>query len=126
MNLKRERFVYYILSPLNGDVKYVGVTNNPILRFKQHLRECEKKNKNGLIYFYLRFLKENKLKPILKIKQKIFASYTDSEFIEAEHIEKNIDTVLNEMYGNGMHIKKNVKIKKKLIEDEINIFDGNL
>jgi len=122
MNIKRIRFIYYIICPISQNVIYVGCTNNSMVRFKKHILEAKKGNK-ALIYFYIRFLLCKKIMPKFRIVRQIFKSYTESEYEEAAETEKFIETVLNEMYGNGMVIKKNKDLKKCFIEKKIDPFE---
>lgn len=124
MNLKRIRYIYYVLDPDDRRVVYVGISNNAKQRFYKHMQSFMKEKPGSLFYFYLRHLHKNGKKPIFVIKQRVFLSYTESEYIEAEHIEQHINTALNEMYGNGKRIKKNQDIKEMLINQSIYTYSG--
>ena len=118
MNVKRERYIYYIICPIADNVVYVGVTNNPMSRFKGHIKKSKRGSK-ALIHYYIRFLMNKKSMPKFKIVSKIYQSYTESEKAEARHTEKYISTVFNEMYGNGLAIDKNKNLKKSFNNNEI-------
>lgn len=59
-----EHFVYVLCDPINEVPKYIGITNNAYVRFKQHI-SCRDTNefKND----WISDLKRNKMVPIMKI-----------------------------------------------------------
>jgi hypothetical protein len=122
MDLNRERYIYYIICPISSCVVYVGITNSAMSRFKGHMNKA-KKGGQALIHFYIRFLISQKKTPKFKVVSKVFSSYTKSEFIEARHTEMHLNTVFNEMYGNGKSIEKNKTLKKKFKNKELNYIE---
>lgn len=126
MNKPRERFVYYCIDKITNNVMYVGISNDPKTRIKRHLTEPHTKKGGSLFYYYLRYLKLINQNPVFVIKEKIFQSYTDSELHEAKHIGMHIDTVLNEMYGNGERIQKNRDAKKELKLKGVEVYNPHL
>lgn len=118
MTKKRIRTIYSIICPITNNVIYIGITNNFKSRANAHVTAAKKGSK-ALIYFYIRYILNAKQKPIFKPIRKVFLSYTESEFIEAEEIEKYKKTCMNEMYGNGERIKDNITLKNKFINNEL-------
>ncbi len=56
-------YLYSLSNPITNKIKYFGITNNPKIRFNQHLKE----NKNSKKCKWIKILKNNKLLPIIKI-----------------------------------------------------------
>lgn len=87
------RYIYYLLH--NDVVIYVGTSENPKNRFKQHLISSQKNN-NALIYKYIRSVNFDVK---MKVVDKTFGNYEIAESLEIKHIEKNAKTTLN-FYNN--------------------------
>ena len=61
-------YIYALVDPETNAIRYVGKTNTPILRFRQHMTPrllCKKSHKNSWIIG----LKARSLKPVLRILQ---------------------------------------------------------
>lgn len=52
-------FIYALIDPRNGEIKYVGKTNNLKKRIREHIRDEE----NNLKYTWIKSLKKIKLEP---------------------------------------------------------------
>lgn len=63
----KDIFVYCLLDPNAGDCRYVGVSNNPIRRFKTHMMN---RQNNPVKWSWIRNLKTQNKLPILKILEK--------------------------------------------------------
>lgn len=87
------RYIYYLIH--NEKVVYVGTTDNPKQRFKQHLTKA-KQNNQALIYKFIRHVNFD-IK--IKVVDKIFGNYETAENLEITHINKNAETTLN-FYNN--------------------------
>lgn len=78
-------YLYYLLDPNTDIVRYIGITNNPDRRLKEHIRDCKKSNSHK--DNWLKSLLENNQIPIQKI---IAETKTKKEVIELEisHIQQ--------------------------------------
>ena len=57
-------FVYELIDPRTDDVVYIGITNNPNLRFQAHLSDTETNDKKGK---WIEQLREESFEPRMKI-----------------------------------------------------------
>lgn len=84
-------YLYGLICPVYSEIKYIGLSKNPEVRFNQHMScNTESKKKNE----WINKLKELGLKPELQILN----TYTDRAFASKEeirYIEENKDTLLN-------------------------------
>lgn len=65
-------FIYGLECPLTKQIKYVGKSNNPKNRVKQHLYECRTSRKvNQYKDKWFKHLMENNLKPVLVILDEV-------------------------------------------------------
>lgn len=66
----KQKTVYTLKCPIDGKVKYVGVASDLNLRFYQHLR-CKENAYNAI---WIKYLKKNRLIPIMEEVETIDAS----------------------------------------------------
>ncbi len=69
--------IYTLSCPLTGEVRYVGKTNNPKIRFKNHCEERWRKNRKSN---WIKSLRSRSLKPVMEIIEECPEdSWEDSE-----------------------------------------------
>lgn len=56
-------YIYCLIDPISNNVRYIGKSNNPEIRFKYHLYEKGNTHKIN----WINYLKEKNLKPVLEI-----------------------------------------------------------
>lgn len=107
-------YIYNLIDPISGIVRYVGKTKNPKNRYKQHLKDAEKKQNTEK----QKWIKELKLKHMTP--KMIIVKEIENEEIarteEEKEVIKHIKTVFNiHMPGKGSkstaHYKKTGKIR---------------
>lgn len=84
-------YVYYLICPISNEVKYIGVSMNPEVRFKAHLTD---RGSNKAKVEWIQNLKENGLLPILEVVEKIESRSIVFE-IETNHIKEHYKSILN-------------------------------
>lgn len=57
-------FIYQLQDPFTFEICYIGKTNNPVLRYKDHCNPNSIKN-NGNLSLWIYYLTEKKVKPII-------------------------------------------------------------
>lgn len=80
-------FIYILKCPVTQEIRYVGKTNNPEERLKNHLNSS--RDKNTYKRNWLNKLKELKLKPIFEIIDEV--PITEWHYWEKFYIKKYID-----------------------------------
>lgn len=64
----KKTYIYTLSCPKTGDIKYVGKSNNPILRFRKHLQRSDN---NKLKNDWISMLISDNQKPILNIIEEV-------------------------------------------------------
>lgn len=59
------KYIYTLSDPISFDIRYVGITNNPSNRYRQHL--CTTSSKKSHCRSWILSLKNNNLQPIMEI-----------------------------------------------------------
>jgi len=86
-------YIYALIDPLDRKIRYIGNTRNPEARYKQHLKEVEKRCKTEK-QKWIRSLLDNKLKPLMRIMH-IVEDEAQARLIEEKEVIKHLKTVLN-------------------------------
>lgn len=81
-------FIYVLKCPITKEVKYVGKTNNPKVKFSNHLNSSRDKNIHKRNW--INKLKKLKLKPIFEIIDEV--PITDWHYWEKFYIKKYLDS----------------------------------
>lgn len=107
-------YVYLLKDPVSKVVRYVGKTKNPKSRFKQHLKDAEKRQGTAK-QVWIKELKKKKMTPMIEIIAEI-KDESEARDFEEKTVIKHIDTVFNiHMPGKGSRstsfYKKNQKLK---------------
>lgn len=107
-------YIYYLIDPINEVVRYVGNSKNPKSRFKQHLRDAEKRQ-NTKKQKWIKQLKAKQLLPNIEIVEKT-EDKEKARILEEMHVIKNIQTIYNiHMPGKGSlsvdHFRKTGELK---------------
>lgn len=107
-------YIYGLTCPVEKTIKYVGQSKNPETRYKQHLRDAEKKS-NTEKQKWIRGLNDKKIKPGIIILEKT-EDEVQARILEEKYVIENIKTVLNiHMPGKGSlsvsHYKKTGHLK---------------
>lgn len=108
-------YIYVLICPIENKIRYVGKSKNPKTRYKQHLKDAEKKQ-NTKKQKWIRELKSKKLYPIIKIIDKE-ENEEKARILEEKNVIKNIDTIFNiHMPGRGSlsvaHFRDTGKLKE--------------
>ena len=107
-------YIYYLIDPITKIVRYVGNTKNPKSRYRQHLKDAEKKQNTEKQKWIIE-LKDKKMTPLMEIVKEI-ENDVEARKEEEKEVVKHIQTVFNiHMPGKGSkstaHYKKTGKIK---------------
>lgn len=97
--------IYQYADPQSQEIMYIGVTNNPVRRFKQH-----KKNSKGACYQWLQELEEQGLEPLITIIDKEI-NLNIARALEKKHI-KDKKPQLN-ISANGQAIREREELNNK-------------
>lgn len=105
-------YIYHLLDPITKIVRYVGNTKNPKSRYKQHIKDAEKRCKTQK-QIWIRNLKLKNLAPYMEIVKSI-ENDEDARKEEEKEVIKHIETVFNiHLPGKGSkdisHYKKTGK-----------------
>lgn len=87
-----KEYIYYLICPIDGKVKYVGKTKHPETRYKQHVKKLDKLMTPKRIW--LEGLFAENLMPIMKVVEEVPDGKNARER-EQYHVTKNQDTILN-------------------------------
>lgn len=60
-------YIYCLIDPLNGQIRYIGYTKNIQKRFYGHISKCKSKRNNSRKDNWIRHLLNEKVKPIIEI-----------------------------------------------------------
>jgi predicted GIY-YIG superfamily endonuclease len=98
-NVKTIIYIYTLNDPTNNNVYYVGKTNNPKNRYKQHVYEAKHTRKKTKLYQWMGQLLKNGQKPIMDIIDEVEVEQWEST--EQLHINnhKNNGHLLNMTEG---------------------------
>jgi predicted GIY-YIG superfamily endonuclease len=91
-NHHQPEYIYYLVCPIDGKVKYVGKTKNPKARYTMHIKKLDKTNTPKRQWLEQLFSKN--LQPKLQIVQ----SFSDPELarqMEQWHVDLHSETTLN-------------------------------
>jgi predicted GIY-YIG superfamily endonuclease len=92
-------YIYNLICPLTGKVKYVGCTKNPKTRHSQHVKDSFKNNTEK--QKWIQMLLHQKREPTMKVVAE-FDNEVDARKAEENECIKHIDTILNiHMPGKG-------------------------
>lgn len=106
----RNTFIYILICPITNDIKYVGKSNNPKLRFYKHLQMVDRNhNKNKWILY----LKSKKLNPILSIIDEVLVSeWKDKEkFYISKYREMGFELFNTSIGGEGLDFGNQTSFK---------------
>lgn len=104
-------YLYYLIDPITNKVRYIGITNNPERRLKEHIRDSKRKNSH----------KDNWIKKLIKFNllpiQKVVLENESKDFI----IQKEIDSIkeytdLTNSTSGGEYFTFDQKVIEKLKE----------
>jgi len=111
-------YIYSLIDPRNGDIRYIGKTNNTKLRLSNHLVEKHKTYKVN----WIKSLKKINLKPILEILDKVLIE--DWQFWEQHYISlyKSWGFKLTNSTngGDGNKSVNLVKLRKRICKYDFN------
>lgn len=94
-------FIYILICPVDGLIKYVGKSNNPQKRLKDHLLDFRCMDLNKAMW--LRELRSKKLKPILVVVDEVDSfDWKDEEQQWCEHFKSLGFTLFNVRSRNGL------------------------
>ncbi|MDV3751163.1 GIY-YIG nuclease family protein [Elizabethkingia anophelis] len=93
-------YVYLLRCPLNNEVKYVGVSMNPKVRFRGHLNDYGNKAKMQ----WIKSLKESNLLPVMEVVDSCDKRIDVSD-LESKYIEKYRGTIFNSKSKNNFPSK---------------------
>lgn len=91
-------YIYSLLCPLTGDIKYIGKTINPKIRFNNHIKEFRGKNKK---INWIKSLYKKNLLPIMKIIEVVPFENEDEKEIYWINYYKNLGCDLKNMTTGG-------------------------
>jgi len=86
-----KEYIYYLVCPIDGEVKYVGKTKHPETRYKQHVKKLDKTL--TLKRKWLEMLHSKHLQPIMKVVEEVDSE--DARGREQYHVTLNEATTLN-------------------------------
>ena len=93
-------YIYVLICPIDNKIRYVGKSKNPKTRYKQHLKDSEKRQ-NTEKQRWIKQLKIKKQLPIMKIIKAV-GNEVESRKEEEVQVIKNINTIYNiHMPGKG-------------------------
>ena len=102
-------YIYALKDPISGVIRYIGNTKNPKGRYRQHLKDAEKRSKT-LKQNWIRSLSEKNMQPTMDIIEKI-ENDEEARNREEFYVLQNIDTVYNiHLPGKG---SKDISFYKK-------------
>lgn len=110
----KTEYIYYLICPIDKEVKYVGKSVNPKSRYYQHIKKLDKlmtpKRK------WLEMLFSKGLKPEIEIVDSVIG---DGRELEEYHVSLNKETILNiHNPGKGKKSFKGRYPKKEENEDK--------
>lgn len=85
-----KEYIYYLICPKDGSVKYVGKTKDPKKRYKQHITKLDRLMTPKRIW--LEGLFAEGLKPLCRIVEEVEGDARDRE---QYHVTLNEATILN-------------------------------
>lgn len=103
-------FIYSLSCPISGDVRYIGKSNNPKLRFYKHLQMLDNnKDKN----FWIKELLSDESKPILTIVEEVLISeWKDKEKLYiGKFRELGCDLLNSSIGGEGLDFGNKTSFK---------------
>jgi len=104
-------FIYILICPVDGNVKYVGKSNNPEKRLKDHMLDfrCMDLEKAKWIID----LKRKKLKPKLEIIEQVDSfHWKEKESYWCDHYRNLGYTLFNKRSRNGLTFSNSKSFKK--------------
>lgn len=97
-----KEYVYYLICPIDNEVKYVGKSKKPKSRYNQHIKKLDKQLTPKRKWIEMLFSKS--LLPTLKVVEEFEG---DARHLEQKHVEINEKTILNiHNPGKGIKSKK--------------------
>ena len=86
-----KEYIYYLLDPRDGIVRYVGKSKDPNKRYRQHIKKLDKRNTPKKLWLLKLFSLD--MKPTLEIKEIVEGARARER--EQYHVDKNRATTLN-------------------------------
>lgn len=85
-----KEYVYYLICPIDKQVKYVGKSKNPATRYKQHITKLDKLMTPKRAWLEMLFRRG--LKPICEV---VCECEGDARDMEQHHVTLHKETILN-------------------------------
>lgn len=96
-------FVYALIDPLDGAVRYVGCTANPEARWRQHLQEAKKGQ--SAKQKWMRTLLDLGVEPEMRKLGNSFSSADEARSAERDWIARYGSDLLNDLRRGGQGIR---------------------
>ena len=78
--------IYTLSCPITNDIKYVGVTKQPLnIRFNEHIYSCKRKGKKSIKQLWIQSLIDKNLYPKIELLDVVHES--DSLYFESFYVE---------------------------------------
>lgn len=105
--------IYALIDPITNVVKYIGKSNDPIRRLKDHISDWRSAEKDRLLW--LRGLKEKGLKPILEIIEEVDMNVWKDREVHWISYYRSIGGLLNvKNGGQGLSVANCTSFKRNL------------
>ena len=92
-----ETYIYALIHPLTKEIKYIGKTDRPKIRLREHIKDSQQPGKKNKKEAWIKSLLNKELKPELVILEKV--SQSEWKTKEREWIAKYKDQLKNDTKG---------------------------